>query len=248
MLDETVSVKAYPVSHGSSLISHGTAKFQAIDTLPSNACAFRTGHLSTTVSTAFLFTHTRMDRDVLFMGDVEPDAVGANSLNRQLWKTIAPRAAQGKLHAVFLECSFGSEQPNEFLFGHLTPPHLYAELRALAECIREERSANDIKGILSGLKCIVIHVKDMMLPGCGKPCLTPANAGSNTLLDPGPVAFPVDLRAEVANELHALEAEGQLGVELIVAQQGQRIGRCTTHSHPQNAEWNHVYTVSNRRS
>ncbi|WFD02963.1 3',5'-cyclic-nucleotide phosphodiesterase [Malassezia obtusa] len=219
-------VRAYPVSHGASLLAHGTAKFSPIrshDSSP-NPCKFDTGHISTTVSTAFLFTHTRKDQDVLFMGDVEPDTVGGSSLNRHVWEAVAQRAAQGKLRAVFLECSYGSAQPNEFLFGHLTPPHLYAELKMLAECVRVARREKHTTGILRGLKCVVIHVKDMMLPGPGCPCRIPSNCDPELLASTEPGPLPVDLRKEIAGELDALEAEGQLGLEIIVTKQGQRIG------------------------
>ena len=125
--------------------------------------------------------------------------------------------AQGKLRAVFLECSYGSSQPNEFLFGHLTPKHLYAELGTLAECVRVERGAKDTKGILRGVKCVVIHVKDMMLPGVGVPCRVPFSTALDGLGANEPPALPIDLRTQIAAELASLEAEAQLGVELIIA-------------------------------
>ncbi|WFC93491.1 3',5'-cyclic-nucleotide phosphodiesterase [Malassezia brasiliensis] len=220
-----LTVRAFPISHGASLISDDTADFSAIHTASQfhPVCGPVSGHLSTTVSTAFVFTHTQKDCDVLFMGDVEPDTVSGSSLNRHVLEAVAPRAAQGKLRAIFLECSYGSSQPNEFLFGHLTPRHLYNELHTLAECVRVERGAKDTKDILRGVKCVVIHVKDMMLPGVGVPCRVPDNTAPDGL---GPIGFPtlpIDLHSQIAAELASLEAEAQLGVELIMAKQGLRI-------------------------
>lgn len=227
-LENGLTVRAFPISHGASLISDDTANFSAIRTashFPA-VCGPLSGHLSTTVSTAFVFTHTHKDCDVLFMGDVEPDTVSGSSLNRHVLEAVAPRAAQGKLRAVFLECSYSSSQPNEFLFGHLTPKHLYAELHTLAECVRVERGAKDTKGILRGVKCVVIHVKDMMLPGVGVPCRVPSSKALDGLGANEPPALPIDLRTQIAAELASLEAEAQLGVELIIAKQGLRIGMC----------------------
>lgn len=90
-------------------------------------------------STAFFITHKHHDKDVLFFGDVEPDCVSKSPRNRQVWSHAAERFAQGKLSAIFLECSFPRNHPTEFLYGHLSVEHLFDELRVLAMMVKRYR-------------------------------------------------------------------------------------------------------------
>ncbi|WFD22000.1 3',5'-cyclic-nucleotide phosphodiesterase [Malassezia equina] len=219
-----VTVTPYPVSHGASRLTDGVPVFQDVFHMPPPSplpCA-PLDTMSTTVSTAFLFRNHRVDRDVLFLGDVEPDEVGHSRANAELWRKVAGRMAQGKLNAVFLECSYSSEQPNHLLFGHLTPKHLYAELKTLARLVAQERFGNEIKtkNALRGLKCVVIHIKGMVLPADARfSCFRLIQRQNESKL-----ILPVTLAQIVEKELQALEAEHQLGVEFIIARRGQRIG------------------------
>lgn len=90
-------------------------------------------------STAFFITHKGHDKDVLFFGDVEPDCVSKSPRNRQVWSHAAERFAEGKLHAIFLECSFPKNHPTELLYGHLSVEHLFDELRVLAQMVKRYR-------------------------------------------------------------------------------------------------------------
>lgn len=90
-------------------------------------------------STAFFITHKGHDKDVLFFGDVEPDCVSKAPRNRQVWSHAAERFAEGKLNAIFLECSFPKNHPTEFLYGHLSVEHLFDELRVLAQMVKRYR-------------------------------------------------------------------------------------------------------------
>ena len=90
-------------------------------------------------STAFFITHKGHDRDVLFFGDVEPDCVSKAPRNRQVWSHAAERFAEGRLNAIFLECSFPRNHPTEFLYGHLSVEHLFDELRVLAQMVKRYR-------------------------------------------------------------------------------------------------------------
>ena len=76
---------------------------------------------------------------MLFFGDVEPDCVSKSPRNRQVWSHAAGRFAEGKLHAIFLECSFPRNHPTEFLYGHLSVEHLFDELRVLAQMVKRYR-------------------------------------------------------------------------------------------------------------
>lgn len=59
--------------------------------------------------------------------------------NRQVWSHAAERFAEGKLSAIFLECSFPKNHPTEFLYGHLSVEHLFDELRVLAQMVKRYR-------------------------------------------------------------------------------------------------------------
>ncbi|KAL4399859.1 3',5'-cyclic-nucleotide phosphodiesterase Pde1 [Malassezia pachydermatis] len=220
-IDTDIDVTALPISHGNTRLAVGTSVFQSVlDGPPIGPLpCHMDGDMSTVVSTAFLFTNHRRDRDVLFMGDVEPDQVSGASANFRLWKQVAPRAAQGKLNAIFLECSFSSEQPDHLLFGHMTPVHLYRELQALAQCVCAERKISSTDQILRGVKCIVIHIKGMTLSGDLKSyCYVPRPKKRPTSMQ-----LPLHLESVIEQELADLEAQGRLGVEFIVARRGQRI-------------------------
>ncbi len=90
-------------------------------------------------STAYFITHKGHDKDVLFFGDVEPDCVSKSPRNRGVWSHAAERFAEGKLNAIFLECSFPRGHPTEFLYGHLSVEHLFDELRVLAQMVKRYR-------------------------------------------------------------------------------------------------------------
>ncbi|WFD17874.1 3',5'-cyclic-nucleotide phosphodiesterase [Malassezia caprae] len=220
-----VTVTPYPVSHGASRLTDGVPVFQDLFHIPPPTplpCA-PLDTMSTSISTAFLFRNHRVDRDVLFVGDVEPDEVGRSMANADLWKQVAGRMAQGKLNAVFLECSYASEQPNHLLFGHLTPKHLYTELETLARLVAREqgRDETQTKNMLRGLKCIVIHIKGMIL--AADPLFSCCQRVQRHH-EEETLSLPVNLVATVEKELHELETERQLGVQFIIARRGQRIG------------------------
>ena len=87
------------------------------------------------------------------------------------------------------------------------------------------------------MKCVVIHVKDMMLPSSSTPpCRLPANTAPEAIAAHAgaPKLLPVDLRAQIQNELAVLEEKYGLGVEFHVARRGDRIG--TSPRLTQNAD------------
>lgn len=224
LISDDLHVTALPVSHGNTRLAIGTSNFQPVlreanvRPWPCNL----DGDIDTMVSTAFLFHNPKRDSDVLFFGDVEPDEVNGMHTNRRLWKKVAPRMAKGKLRAVFLECSFSSEQPTHLLFGHLTPEHLYRELKELASCVCTERNESNLENSLRGLKCVVTHVKGMTLSvDPNRSFCTPIPKTQMS----APLQLPLPLMDIVGKELQELESQGRLGVEFVVARPGMRIGR-----------------------
>ncbi|KZV94048.1 cyclic-AMP phosphodiesterase [Exidia glandulosa HHB12029] len=95
-------------------------------------------------STAFFVRNDVAEKEFLFFGDVEPDSVSQKPQTRAVWRTAA-RLIPDELDTIFLECSYRASRPMSALFGHLSPPHVAAELRTLAHEVVEakQRRASD---------------------------------------------------------------------------------------------------------
>lgn len=83
-------------------------------------------------SAFFLRDHSTGDEIIVF-GDVEPDSVSLEPRNRRVWEAAAPKIAAGSLRAFFIECSYNDGIDDAYLYGHLCPRHLIAELMVLAD-------------------------------------------------------------------------------------------------------------------
>lgn len=111
--------------------------------------AFPLSHVNPFESTAFLIKNG--DSYVLYLGDTGPDAVEKSDKLKELWTAVAPLIKSKQLKGIFIEVSFPNEQPDQFLFGHLTPNYLMKELHTL-----EDLSGKDS---LKGFNIIVTHLK-----------------------------------------------------------------------------------------
>ncbi|OOV19607.1 MBL fold metallo-hydrolase [Flavobacterium sp. LM4] len=111
--------------------------------------SFPLSHVNPFESTAFLIRNN--DTYVLYLGDTGADAVEKSNNLKELWTAIAPLIQSQQLKGVFIEVSFPNEQPDQFLFGHLTPKYLINELHEL------EKLAG--KNSLNGFKIVVTHLK-----------------------------------------------------------------------------------------
>ncbi|KAF8626173.1 hypothetical protein AX15_005060 [Amanita polypyramis BW_CC] len=156
----SISVLSLPLSHGASSQSP---------------------HLQIP-STAFFLRHDPTQREFLFFGDVEPDALASDPLNLTVWRTAAPKIPH-TLCAIFIECSWTSERSDDTLYGHLNPFHLVNELLVLATEVWRVRMSQDrsrpqkrlkvtasnisyssptseeLRGVLDGLSIYIIHCK-----------------------------------------------------------------------------------------
>jgi cAMP phosphodiesterase len=111
--------------------------------------AFPLSHVNPFESTAFLI---KSGEDyALYLGDTGPDTVEKSNNLRDLWTAIAPLVKNKQLKGIFIEVSFPNEQPDNFLFGHLTPNYLMQEMHVL-----EELAGKDT---LKGFKIIITHLK-----------------------------------------------------------------------------------------
>jgi cAMP phosphodiesterase len=125
---------------------------QGIDTPLQNTglsvAAFPLSHANPGESTAFLI---RNGSDcLLYLGDTGPDSVEHSTHLDRLWKTVAPLVKSRRLRAIFIEVSYFNEQPDNQLFGHLTPHWLMSEMDVLNEAA---------EGSLNGLTIVVTHSK-----------------------------------------------------------------------------------------
>jgi cAMP phosphodiesterase len=111
--------------------------------------AFPLSHVNPFESTAFLVKNE--DNYVLYLGDTGPDEVEKSNNLRELWTAVAPLIRSKQLKGIFIEVSFPNEQPDKFLFGHLTPNYLMKELHVL-----EELAGKDA---MKGFKIIITHLK-----------------------------------------------------------------------------------------
>lgn len=110
---------------------------------------FPLSHANPVESTAFLIKNE--ENYVLYLGDTGPDEIEKSNDLRILWQAVAPLIKEKKLKGIFIEVSFPNEQPDNALYGHLTPNHLLKELGKLEEFAG--------KGNLQDLKIIVTHRK-----------------------------------------------------------------------------------------
>lgn len=111
--------------------------------------AFPLSHVNPFESTAFLVKSE--DSYALYLGDTGPDSVEKSDKLKALWTAVAPLVQSKKLKGIFIEVSFPNEQPDKFLFGHLTPNHLMTELHILEDLAG--------KGSLNNFKIIITHLK-----------------------------------------------------------------------------------------
>lgn len=90
-------------------------------------------------STAYFIRDDYSGREILFFGDVEPDALSLNPRTILVWNDAAAKIAASILTAVLIECSYDDSQADNILFGHLNPKHLYKELTVLGELVKIQK-------------------------------------------------------------------------------------------------------------
>ncbi len=94
-------------------------------------------------STAYFIRDNASGKEILIFGDVEPDSISLSPRTARIWSEAAPKVAAGLLTGIFIECSYDNSQRDEILFGHLAPRHLFAELKVLADRVREVRARDE---------------------------------------------------------------------------------------------------------
>lgn len=115
-----------------------------------SAQIFELSHVNPYLSSAILVSNSQGE-SVLYLGDTGADRIEKTDHLHQLWTAIAPLISNKKLKAILIEVSFDNRQPDDKLFGHLTPNLLNEELKNLAKVVGQK----DLKGF----KIIVTHLK-----------------------------------------------------------------------------------------
>lgn len=121
----------------------------AIERTPMSVQCFPLSHGTSYQSAAFLLGS--QEAYLLYLGDTGADELEKSHNLRDLWQAIQPLVVAGKLKAIFIEASYPNEQPDNQLFGHLTPARLMQELTALSQLTGTKA--------LRGLPVVVTHLK-----------------------------------------------------------------------------------------
>ena len=106
-------------------------------------------HVNPYNSTAFLVQHNASS--ILYLGDTGADRIEKSDKLASLWRDMAPLILEKKLKAIFIEVSFSNAQPDNLLFGHLTPKLLFEELDVLAGLLPS--------GSLKEFPIVITHMK-----------------------------------------------------------------------------------------
>ncbi|MFD1141955.1 MBL fold metallo-hydrolase [Larkinella insperata] len=111
--------------------------------------AFPLSHGMAYQSAAFLVKNE--GNYALYLGDTGPDLIEKSRNLSLLWQEVAPLVQSKKLKAIFMEVSYPNEQPDNQLYGHLTPNWLMHELTALGKLTGADA--------LNGLPVVITHIK-----------------------------------------------------------------------------------------
>ncbi|CAG8951067.1 hypothetical protein HYFRA_00006465 [Hymenoscyphus fraxineus] len=163
-------------------------------------------------STAVFIRDVASKQEIIIFGDVEPDTISIRPLNKYVWEKAAPKIVAGRLKAIFIESSFTDAKEDDYLFGHLTPKYIFQEMKSLAAMVQAlggppnnpkkrrrlvggKSTSSLYDGPLSGIKVVIIHVKDQVFDG-------------------------PDPRVTIREELKGHEERERLGAQFFVSESG----------------------------
>lgn len=108
-------------------------------------------HTGKNLSSAALIKNKNEDY-FLYLGDTGADSIEKMGQLNELWNSITPLIKEQKIKGIAIECSYSNEQPENHLYGHLTPHLLIQEMQNLEQKVG--------KGNLAGLNLIITHIKN----------------------------------------------------------------------------------------
>lgn len=121
----------------------------SIDNTSLSAEVFELSHVNPQLSSAILIKNN--DEYILYFGDTGADRVEKTDKLKYIWEYISPLIINKNLKTILIEVSFPNSQPEEKLYGHLTPDLLNEELGNLAKLVGQDK--------LKALNIIVTHLK-----------------------------------------------------------------------------------------
>lgn len=107
-------------------------------------------HTGKNLSSAALIKNSE-NQYFVYLGDTGADRIEGTEQLAELWKAITPIIKEKRLKGIAIECSYSNEQPENHLYGHLTPRLLTEEMENLEKLVGEEG--------LKGLNLIITHIK-----------------------------------------------------------------------------------------
>jgi len=110
---------------------------------------FELSHDNPYKSLAFLVRYKH--NYILYLGDTGADSIEKSHDLKKLWIAIAPLIKSKQLKAIFIETSFPNSQPNNKLFGHLTPNLFFDEIKKLSTYTSQKA--------LIGFNIVITHRK-----------------------------------------------------------------------------------------
>ena len=110
---------------------------------------FELSHVNPWISSALMVSN--QTQSLIYFGDTGADRIENTNKLDAVWQAIAPEIKKGKLKTIMLEVSFPNVQPENLLFGHLTPNLLFEELHRLEKYVG--------KGKLKGMNLVITHLK-----------------------------------------------------------------------------------------
>ena len=133
-------------------------KYQLVDLIPKQSQTITDTSLKVTAfslshpleSTAFVI---EKDQDLfVYLGDTGPDQVEKQGKLKALWQYLAEQLKDKHLRGLVIEVSFTNQQPDNLLFGHLTPKWLIQELTQFHTLIDDKSKIKDLQVIISHIK------------------------------------------------------------------------------------------------
>ena len=133
-------------------------KYQVIDLVPQQTINLKGTQLKVTAfslshpleSTAFVIEYE--DNLFVYFGDTGPDKVEKQGKLAVVWEYLAKQMRTKKLRGVVIEVSFANDQPDNLLFGHLTPKWLLSEMHYFYSLVADKQQIKDMKVIISHIK------------------------------------------------------------------------------------------------
>jgi 3',5'-cyclic-nucleotide phosphodiesterase len=157
MQDSYFNWKAWPNFTNRGIQPH-LNKYQVIDLVPQQGLSLKNTQLKVTAfslshsveSTAFVIEY--QNNLFVYFGDTGPDEVEKQGNLAAIWQYLAKQMQTKTLRGLVIEVSFDNQQPDNQLFGHLTPKWLLSELTYFYSLVEQKQQFQSMGVIISHIK------------------------------------------------------------------------------------------------